>query len=68
MNISFDINNNQTIEVEQTKHNGSLLVVTKDSKGKEQTNTLNISNGDFITMLNWYRYQKEKGNVNLSFE
>lgn len=32
---------------------------------KEQS--IDINPGDFVMMVNWYRYQKENGNENLNF-
>ena len=64
-NMSFNINNNQKIELKQTKDDGSIFVITKDNSKTETTRI--ISAGDFITMLNWYTYQKSIGNANLEF-
>ena len=64
--ISFEINNGQTITLEQGKHDGGVTV-TK-TVGKVVTDAgYTINPGDFVTMLNWYRYQKENGNENLNF-
>ena len=60
----IEVNNNRYIEVIQgadeihihtTRHNGEI----------EKVET--ISGGDFVSMLNWYRYQKSHGNPNLMF-
>jgi len=67
MKMNFEVNNGRTIEVFQAREDGPVYAITKDSKGKEES-TESISAGDFVTMLNWYRYQKGEGNVNLSFE
>jgi len=66
--LSFDVNNGSIIELAQFKHDGSVSMTTYDSKGNQETNTESISAGDFITMLNWYRYEKGKGNHSLNFE
>ena len=57
--ISFDINNKQEILLTQTQHNKSVNVYTINSKGI-QTNEYEISNGDFIMLLNYYKFIKEK--------
>jgi hypothetical protein len=62
----FKVNNNRIIEVDQLYDDGLISIVTLDSKNEiESTET--ISAGDFITMLNWYRYQKRTGNKTLEF-
>ena len=70
--ILLKVNNNGVIEVEQKEDDGMLEVrmVTK-GRYKEPNiveNSYNISAGDFVTMLNWFRYQKDNGNINLDFE
>lgn len=65
--IKVEINNGQVLEIEQPKENGNIYITKKNSKGEQQENTFSISAGDFVTMLNWYRYQKEKGNNTLDF-
>lgn len=65
--IKININNGQVLEIEQLKENNNIYVTKKDLQGKQQENTFSISAGDFVTMFNWYRYQKEKGNTTLDF-
>ena len=59
--ISFDINNGGILTVHQDGHDTEINVFSTN------TGTYKISPGDFVTMLNWYRYQKENGNENLDF-
>lgn len=59
--ISFNVNNGGTLTVHQDKHDEQLEVMSSN------TGIFNISAGDFITMINWYRYQKENGNERLDF-
>jgi hypothetical protein len=66
--ISFNVNNGSIIELVQFNHDGSISITKYDSKGNRETNTECITAGDFITMLNWYRYEKGKGNHSLNFE
>ena len=55
-------------QIESTlEPNGSIYVTKKDSQGRQQENNFCISAGDFTTMLNWYRYQKDQGNTVLDF-
>lgn len=66
--IKINVNNGQVLEVEQPKENGNIYVTKKDSQGRQQENTFSITAGDFVTMLNWYRYQKDIGNASLYFK
>lgn len=66
MKMKFEVNNGRTIEVFQARDDGPVYVTRYDSKGQKESSDI-ISAGDFITMLNWYRYQKENGNENLNF-
>lgn len=66
MKMTFKVNNGRTIEVFQARDDGPVYVTRYDSNGKKESGDI-ISAGDFVTMLNWYRYQKENGNENLNF-
>jgi hypothetical protein len=66
MKMVFVVNNGRKLEVSQSCEDGPAHVVTKDSSGNAE-NVENISPGDFVTLLNWYRSQKNNGNVNLTF-
>jgi hypothetical protein len=68
MKMNFKVNNGRSIEVFQARNDGPVYATTLNSNKEEEGNTEIISAGDFITMLNWYRYQKDIGNTNLSFE
>lgn len=59
--ISFDINNKGYLTVHQDEHDSALEIFSTN------TGTFYIEAGDFITMLNWYRYQKENGNETLDY-
>jgi len=59
--ISFDTNNGGILTVHQDKHDEPVKVTSSNS------GTTYISAGDFITMINWYRYQKDNGNERLEF-
>lgn len=63
--IWLEINNGQYLEIEQTNDNGMIEVRRMD--GDIVDNTFTISPGDMVTMLNWFRYQKDNGNINLEF-
>ncbi len=66
MKMTFKVNNGRTIEVFQARDYGHVYVTRYYSKGEKESGDI-ISAGDFVTMLNWYRYQKENGNENLNF-
>jgi len=66
MKMTFKVNNGRTIEVFQARDDGPVYVTRYDGNGKKESSDI-ISAGDFVTMLNWYRYQKENGNENLNF-
>lgn len=70
MKMKFNVNNNGTMEVFQVRDDGPVYVTVyepeKDDRREERSSTI-IRPGDFITMLNWYRYQKEQGNESLNF-
>ena len=51
--ISFDANNGGKLEGCQAKHDGNISVSTEDNKG------YNISAGDFVMLLNFYKYVKD---------
>ena len=59
--ISFDTNNGGILTVHQDKHDNQLEVMSSN------IGTFYISAADFVSMLNWYRYQKDIGNKNLEF-
>lgn len=67
MRMVFEVNNGRQIEVFQLNKDGPIYIFTKGADENTES-TESISAGDFITMLNWYRYQKDNGNTNLSFE
>lgn len=46
--LTFDTNNGGILAVEQKKHDGSIQVSTGEK----------ISAGDFVMLLNYYRYVK----------
>lgn len=51
--ITFDVNNGGKLEVCQVKHNGRVNVSTGENNG------YNISAGDFVMLLNFYKYVKD---------
>lgn len=62
----IEINNQQWLDVQPD--NGRITVYKRDSHGVVQEDeTVYIQHGDFVTMLNWYSYQKRIGNKNLEF-
>lgn len=51
--ISFDVNNGGKLNICQAKHDGSVSISTGDNEG------YNISAGDFVMLLNFYKYVKD---------
>ena len=70
--IGLEVNNERMIRIRQNVLDGSIMVrvlgAPRDVFGSRPLETMyEISPGDMVTMLNWYRYQKENGNEDLSF-
>lgn len=68
--MEFEVNNQRKIELEQTNPDSLVHVTTWGAERggiREVESEYDISPGDFVMMLNWYRYQKENGNPNLIF-
>ena len=68
--MEFEINNQRKIQLTQTEPDGAVTVTTWEAEQngvREVESEYQISPGDFVMMLNWYRYQKENGNPNLNF-
>lgn len=51
--ISFNVNNGEKLEICQAKHDGSISVNTGEG------DKYNISAGDFVMLLNFYKYVKD---------
>jgi len=66
MKMNFEVSNGRKIKVSQAKTDYPLYVTTFDGRGVAE-NIYTISACDFVTMLNWYRYQKDNGNKRLDF-
>lgn len=69
-NIEFNVNNQRKIQLTQTEPDGAVTVTTWEAERngvREVESEYQISPGDFVMMLNWYRYQKENGNPDLNF-
>ncbi|WP_368273574.1 hypothetical protein [Enterocloster bolteae] len=68
--ITFDANNQGIISLEQIKHDGKVVLTTAFPKeGKmvvDEFCSKEISNGDFVMLLNYYTYVK-KNNIRNSF-
>lgn len=63
--IWSNVNNGQHLEMEQKQDDGMIEVRRMD--GDTVDNTFTISPGDMVTLLNWFRFQKDNGNINLEF-
>ena len=51
--ISFDVNNGGKLNICQAKHDGIISVNAGENKG------YNIIAGDFVMLLNFYKYVKD---------
>lgn len=65
--IALKVNNGNTVEICQEVDDGPIEVRRVNSKDVVDT-TFTILPGDMVTLLNWFQYQKGKGNTNLYFE
>lgn len=68
--IEFFVNNGRKIRLKQNEPDGIVNVTTwkvyrDGTQGCE--NAYTITPGDFVMMLNRYRYQKRNGNKTLDF-
>ena len=57
--ISFEVNNGGTLALTQEKHDGAVKVETRFTDGDGRK--FAISAGDFVMLMNYYQYQKERG-------
>lgn len=64
-NNRIPINNGSYIRIEPGAD--CVHVFREDKNGKQLEEKQTISGGDFVTLLNWYGYQKCNGNDNLIF-
>ena len=64
--LKFDVNNGRTITLIQSTPDSDVQISTTDSAHDMDT-IYYISPGDFVTMLNWYKWQKSTGNDSLTF-
>lgn len=70
--VHLEANNERVIRIRQSLIDGPITVrvlgAPRDVFGSRLLETMyEISPDDMVTMLNWYRYQKENGNEDLSF-
>lgn len=62
--ISFEVNNQRTLELIQREHDGKTLIVVKDRSGDHepiQDEEAFIDPGDFVMLINYYRHCKRTG-------
>ena len=65
--IEMEVNNNRTMQLAQQEYDGEITLTTYNKDSGEVDREEVISPGDMVTLLNWYRYQKDKGNYKLEF-
>jgi hypothetical protein len=67
--MTFEVNNQGIMEIEQAEHDGAVDVIVWDSpvKNEQGIDTRGvrhgdvISAGDMVMLMNYYHYQKEHG-------
>ncbi len=64
--IGFEVNNGGTLELYQERHDGAVKVETRFPGGNGREYAISageyaISAGDFVMLMNYYQYQKERG-------
>ena len=62
--LNITVNNGIILGVELDNEGQKIIITEKDNNKTAKTE---ITAADFITMLNWYTYQKQIGNKNLMF-
>jgi hypothetical protein len=65
--IEMAINNGRTMQLAQSQSDGEITLTTYNTASGLVDREETITPGDMVTLLNWYRYQKDNGNTNLSF-
>ena len=63
--IKIEVNNKRSIKLVQTE-DGDIRFERYNSYGLLESFEY-ITEGDFVTMLNWYTWQKNNGNEHLTF-
>jgi len=61
--IEMEINNNRTMQLAQQGRDQNIPLTTYNSESGEVDGEEEISPGDMVMLLNYYRFQKENGNV-----
>ena len=70
--LELAVNNDRRIRLKQSEIDGLITVRTLSAPTdvfghRDLESEYEISAGDFVMMLNWYRYQKTQGNDALIF-
>lgn len=65
--IKLEVNNGCRLEVKYDEKRRWTVVEKYDSMGNLE-DRYGIEDHDFVSMLNWYKYQKENGNEALLFD
>lgn len=59
--IEMEINNGRTMQLAQQDYDGTISLTTYNSKSGLVDHEEDISPGDMVMLLNYYRHQKAKG-------
>jgi len=59
--IEMEINNGRTMQLAQQTYDGTIAFTTYNTQSGLVDHEEDISPGDMVMLLNYYRHQKEKG-------
>jgi len=59
--IEMEINNGRTMQLAQQAYDGTIAFTTYNTQSGLVDHEEDISPGDMVMLLNYYRHQKEKG-------
>ncbi len=65
--IEMAINNGRTMQLAQHQCDDDITLTTYNTASGLVDREETITPGDMVTLINWYRYQKDNGNTNLTF-
>lgn len=59
--IEMEINNGRTMQLAQQAYDGTILFTTYNTESGLVDHEEDISPGEMVMLLNYFRFQKEKG-------
>lgn len=64
--IEFEINNNRVMQISQESYDSKVTLTTFNKSNSEVDNEQTITAGDFVMLMNYYRYIKDN-NIQCDF-